>query len=269
MYRIRLTNDRLPKTEGHGLLATAEGFYHADRILPFHVLIYVLEGVIHVTEDGHDYAVGPGEMLFLKSGFRHFGKRQIPRGTRWYYVHFALPQPEEDAEIEEISQLSLPKQLSGLTGGALEAELAAFVERCRSRDETARWYLNQQLYVLLSHIAHYEQQPKAAPGLAERIARHLSRHIHEPFSAEELEKVFFLSYKHMAAVFKKSRSQTMQSYHHRLRMEEGARLLQETLLPVGEISEKLGFADQLYFSRCFHRFTGLSPTAYRRKVRDY
>ncbi|MBE5795335.1 MAG: helix-turn-helix transcriptional regulator, partial [Clostridiales bacterium] len=87
--------------------------------------------------------------------------------------------------------------------------------------------------------------------------------------AKELERAFFLSYKHMAAVFKKSRAQTMHEYHQHLRMEEGARLLRETLLPVGEISEQLGFADQLYFSRCFHGFAGVSPTEYRRQVRDY
>ncbi len=268
MYQVWLTNHLLPRVEGYGLLATAEGFFHADRILPFHVLIYVLEGMIYVTEDGQDYAVGPGEMLFLKSGLRHFGKRQIPRGTRWYYVHFSLFQPEQGVEMNELHHLSLPKQLSGLAGSGLEAELAAFVEACRSRDDTARWYLNQQLFVLLSHIAHFRRQ-KTVPELADRLAHYLSLHIHEPFCAAELEKVFFLSYKHMAAVFRKNRSQTMQGYHHRLRMEEGARLLRETLMPVGEISEKLGFSDQLYFSRCFHRFAGLSPTAYRRQARDY
>ena len=96
MYQVSLSNEQLPSVVGYGLLATAEGFTHADRNLPFHVLIYVLEGTIYVTEDGVDYAVKPGQLLFLKSGLRHFGKRLIPRGTRWYYVHFALPQPTQE-----------------------------------------------------------------------------------------------------------------------------------------------------------------------------
>ena len=276
MYQVRLSNEQLPSVVGYGLLATAEGFYHADRNLPCHVLIYVLEGAIYVTEDGVDYAVKPGQLLFLKSGLRHFGKRQIPRGTRWYYVHFALPQPAVANDAGQPLQtaggvpwLPLPKQLSHLTGSSIEKELGAFVEACHSREETTRWYLNQQLFVLLSHIAHQDRPETPSPDLAQRIAQYLRQHAREPFRAKELERAFFLSYKHMAAVFKKSRAQTMHEYHQHLRMEEGARLLRETLLPVGEISEQLGFADQLYFSRCFHEFAGVSPTEYRRQVRDY
>lgn len=264
MKAIAMTDTCMPVLLGQGLLATADGFTHADRQLPFHVLIYVLEGTIHVTEDGTDYAVQPGEMLFLHSGIRHYGKRPIPKGTRWYYVHFetAAPAPAQ-------RQLELPKYLRGLGGSKLEGELAAFVEACREKDERSRWYLNQQLFVLLSHIGHQGRREEAAPELAERIAEYLSGHADRPFSAGELEKTFFLSYKHMAAVFKKRMGETMLSYHQRLRMEEGARLLRETLLPVGEISDRLGFADQLYFSRCFHRFAGVSPSRYRKEIREY
>ena len=276
MYRVRLSNEQLPSVMGYGLLATAEGFTHADRNLPFHVLIYVLEGAIYVTEHDVEYEVQPGQLLFLKSGLRHFGKRQIPRGTRWYYVHFSLPQPADEACAGQPALnsgspqwLTLPKQLSRLTGSSIEKELGAFVEACHSREETARWYLNQQLFVLLSHIAHHDRPEAPSPDLAQRIAQYLRQHVREPFCAKELERAFFLSYKHMAVVFKKSRAQTMHEYHQHLRMEEGARLLRETLLPVGEISEQLGFADQLYFSRCFHGFAGVSPTEYRRQVLDY
>lgn len=276
MCRVLLSNEQLPSVAGYGLLATSEGFYHADRNLPFHVLIYVLEGTIYVTEDGVDYAVCPGQLLFLKSGLRHFGKQLIPRGTRWYYVHFHLPQPTgADGTVQPLQTadavqwLSLPKHLLHLTGSSIEKELGAFVEACHSRAETARWYLNQQLFVLLSHIAHHDCAAQNAFDLPQRIAQYLGQHTREPFSAKQLEQAFFLSYKHMAAVFKKSHAQTMHEYHQQLRMEEGARLLRETLLPVGEISEQLGFADQLYFSRCFHAFAGVSPTEYRRRIRDY
>lgn len=258
----------LPRVAGQGLLATAEGFYHADRVLPFHVLIYVLEGVIYVTEEDTDYAVGPGEMLFLKSGLRHYGKTEIPRGTRWYYVHFAL---EESLALsdETFSTLTLPKKLTGLSGSSIERKLAAFVEACRSRVEEERWFLPQQLFLLLSHIALWERPERKPLDLSQRLADHLAAHAREAFSAKALEQAFFLSYKHMAAVFKKTYGQTMYAYHQRLRMEAAARLLRETLLPVGEISEQLGFGDQLYFSRCFHRHQGVSPTVYRRQLENY
>ena len=61
-------------------LAVSEPFYHADRILDFNVLIYVVEGVVYVSEEGTDYEIGAGELLFLKKGVRHYGKRRFPAG---------------------------------------------------------------------------------------------------------------------------------------------------------------------------------------------
>jgi AraC family transcriptional regulator, transcriptional activator of pobA len=50
-------------------------------------------------------------------------------------------------------------------------------------------------------------------------------------------------------------------------MLEAARLLQFTDLTVGEVAFRVGFEDQLYFSRAFKRRFGRPPVAYRRAVR--
>ena len=50
-------------------------------------------------------------------------------------------------------------------------------------------------------------------------------------------------------------------------MLEAARLLRFTDLTVGEIAFRVGFDDQLYFSRAFKRFHGEPPMAYRARSR--
>jgi AraC family transcriptional activator of pobA len=50
-------------------------------------------------------------------------------------------------------------------------------------------------------------------------------------------------------------------------MLEAARLLRFTDLTVGEIAYRVGFADQLYFSRAFKRRHGQAPQAYRAAAR--
>lgn len=52
-------------------------------------------------------------------------------------------------------------------------------------------------------------------------------------------------------------------------MLEASRLLLFTDQTVGEIAYRVGFRDQLYFSRAFKRHTGASPTDYRGTRRDY
>ncbi|NLW85874.1 MAG: AraC family transcriptional regulator [Planctomycetes bacterium] len=53
-------------------------------------------------------------------------------------------------------------------------------------------------------------------------------------------------------------------YQTALRIQQACRLLAETRLSIGEIAERTGFDDPLYFSRKFRQCTGRSATEYRR-----
>ena len=52
-------------------------------------------------------------------------------------------------------------------------------------------------------------------------------------------------------------------YLKQLRITEACRLLAETARPIYEIAHLVGFADELYFSRRFHRELGMAPREYR------
>lgn len=280
MNSIVFNNICMPVLNGCDLCAASESFFHADRVIDFNVLIYVIEGAIHVTEDNIDYTINPGEILFLKSGIRHFGTREIAKGTRWYFVHFYYSEQEELPEfLPDISSVrqyepikfsrKLPKKLTGLQGSRIEKMLGEMVDYFHSDDRMKGWNMNPMMHSILTEIAMCNEHEKKPSGLADKIALYLSRHFTEPFSAKVLEKEFFLSYKYMAAVFKKEKGITMQQLHISMRMNEACRLLKSTLMTIGEISEAVGYQDMLYFSRCFHNFVGISPTEYRKSIPKY
>jgi AraC family transcriptional activator of pobA len=50
-------------------------------------------------------------------------------------------------------------------------------------------------------------------------------------------------------------------------MLEAARLLRFTDLTIGEVAFRVGYADQLYFSRAFKRHFGVAPQGYRERAR--
>lgn len=259
---ISLNNRLLPRPCMIDISAAAEPFFHADRILPYHVLIYVIEGVIYVTEEGVDYEVRDKELLFLKSGCRHWGKKEIPKGTRWYYCHFFYEQTKEEFSLS----VYLPKKLKGLKESEIEKKLADLRAFACSDSRRKNWEINGRLFSLLEEIAFYDGERDGNVLLSDKIARFLTEHLGENFSAQKLEKNFFLSYKYMAAVFKKEKQMTLFQYHQKARMDEACRLLKSTVCPVGEIARSLGYQDMLYFSRSFHQSTGMSPTTYRKSA---
>lgn len=280
MNEIVLCNSSMPVMSVCDLCAAPEPFFHADRTVDFHVLIYVIEGVVYVTEQETDYEIRPGELLFLKSGIRHLGKREIPRGTRWYFIHFYLDEMEgaeafapEDGPLipnkPACFGIKLPKKLSGLSGSEVESGLRELSEFFHSENSGKKWEINAKLFSFLSLTAFFGKGKPRCGTLSDRVCGYLNERLSEPFSARKMEKHFFLSYKHMAAVFKKEKQMTLQQYHNKQRMAEACRLLRSTLLPVGEISKELGFSDMLYFSRCFRRYAGMSPTQYRKSAPSF
>ncbi len=56
-------------------------------------------------------------------------------------------------------------------------------------------------------------------------------------------------------------------YHAAQMLREAQRLLVESDAPIKQIAARLGFGDQLYFTKKFSRLTGLAPGEYRRRQR--
>lgn len=66
--------------------------------------------------------------------------------------------------------------------------------------------------------------------------------------------------------FKKNTDMTPVEYLKMLRITKAIDLLEQTNLKVSEISEMVGYADPLYFSRLFKKIKGISPTEYRNRM---
>ena len=70
---------------------------------------------------------------------------------------------------------------------------------------------------------------------------------------------------YIGTVFKACKDISMGKYINSLRLKEACRLLKETNLNVGEISAKVGYGDQNYFSRKFKEEMNMSPMEFRKK----
>lgn len=66
-------------------------------------------------------------------------------------------------------------------------------------------------------------------------------------------------------LFKRHKGCSPKQYLYGVRMEQAGHLLATTALPVEQIAASVGYLDSLYFSKHFRRWSGMAPTAYRKK----
>lgn len=93
----------------------------------------------------------------------------------------------------------------------------------------------------------------------------LREHYAEEFSLKQLAETACMDASYLSDLFKKKTGLTLTQYHQRLRVEAAAIMLRETALPVTEIGERAGFSGDSYFIKIFKRWTGTTPSEYRRR----
>lgn len=95
------------------------------------------------------------------------------------------------------------------------------------------------------------------------ITRYLRKNIQRKLSLDEICSRFSYSKSFLCKIFKEQTGQTLIACFNRLKMEEAARLLQETPLSATAIASSLGFQDLKYFDAMFKKHYGTTPVAYR------
>lgn len=125
----------------------------------------------------------------------------------------------------------------------------------------------------LSHLMglilrHKEEFGYGEADAQERVAKcieFMKGHLREPLKVATLAALMNLSRSHFTATFRRVTGYAPLSYLNHLRMQRAVQLLSTTNLSIKQISEQLGFADPLYFSRAFRKMHSLSPSGHRRR----
>lgn len=96
------------------------------------------------------------------------------------------------------------------------------------------------------------------------VLAYMNSHFMEKISAKDMSRRFGYEEAYFCRRFKAVTGITVMKYLLALRMEQAQRLLKDTDEDVGMIAWKCGFVDSGYFSNCFRRHFGCSPTGFRR-----
>lgn len=107
-----------------------------------------------------------------------------------------------------------------------------------------------------------------APWTARRCTEMMHARLSEDISLYELAAEARLSVFHFARMFKQSIGVSPRVYLMRLRVERACELLETTNLSVTMIAQEVGYSSNQVLARVFIKHRHMSPSEFRRAVRD-
>ena len=237
-------------------------FFQSRHRQKFLSLEYVLEGKLHVLCGNAGYILEAGDLALLHHGQKN-GLLYLPgQICRKYGIILNGRIMEETLRLlhlDQVNYIHLPdsKRL---------AEILARLKRELRRPVSQKSCecISGITFELLNWVAN-ANAPCLRVKESSEIQACLDQRINEKVSISQIAAEFKMSLPTFNLRFQKDFRITPSQYLRKQRMIRACRLLTSTALSIKEITEQIGFQNQLYFSSAFRQCYGLSPSEYRKK----
>lgn len=126
-------------------------------------------------------------------------------------------------------------------------------------------YLHQMFtFAKESKISYYQNR---ASNRNHEIVMKIEEYIHENYwdmelTVTSLSEEIYLDQSYMRRVFLKQKGMKINEYINEVRMMKALQIMKAHDYPMAKVSELSGFSDQAYFSKCFRKYYGMTPSNY-------
>jgi AraC family transcriptional regulator, glycine betaine-responsive activator len=122
----------------------------------------------------------------------------------------------------------------------------------RVRKDTDRQYVPLRAQIGISHRSLI------------RVAQLMEENIEKPLSLEQIAKATGLSRRQIERLFKRDLNCVPKRYYLEMRLRRARELLQQTAMPIMDITAACGFQSPPHFSKCYRNQFGYPPSAERK-----
>lgn len=168
--------------------------------------------------------------------------------------------PEHAGHLQALYQLVLA-DAPEISPSALREGARSLV--CHSHEEMAA--AERFLALLAHHLSANRLVSSSRQTLGYLIKQYVRKNLKKKITLSDISQRLHCSTVTLTEGFRKEFGITIMQYVQEERMKLARELLSGTALSVTDIAERCGFPDVEYFSRCFKKKEGLSPSEWRKK----
>lgn len=242
-----------------------------EEIVVTNRLVLVLSGELDYTVEGARTRMKAGTQFLVPAWVRRVWS--VPHKDSCEIIWCTF----DDEEADRAFGACVPRPLGAReltverTAYLRMFDLHAMASRSPEKAAACRLGLEAELKGMLGRFVLAARLPKP---LSEDVLPHpkiraalrwLGQHFQEPDALEGLYHTCAMSRDYFRSLFSATMECSPQDYIQRLRLRKARYLLLHTEMTVKEITFAVGYEDPLYFSRLYHRFWDVSPSAERRR----
>ena len=248
-------------------------------------MIYVDRGECYVSVDDEPVLLRQGDLCFHKPFENHFLYVEQNMTANVFSIAFRCSsvamrffenrkivagintKQHISAIIHEISNsYFLPFNAPQITGFEYKSDKFLW-----AGDQTIFMRLELMLIDLIRAEGTFYDKPNpflkkeiVNDDLCLKVFEYMELHINEKLSMEDLSRALSFSKSYISKRFASVCGCSIINYFNQMKVNEAKRLIRETNRTFFEISDMLMFSNSHYFSNIFRKYTGMTPTEYKK-----
>jgi len=219
----------------------------------------------------------PGSVTLIPNGVSFgFDLHSEISSTHLYLRREVINEVAERIYNKDISQVDLGLQAT-IFDPIVEQLCRAIREALYDGPAATVLYVDHLIYGLAAYLVRKysnlssssrarRSTDKLSPRLLARTRDLVEARLSERLTLADLAANTGMGPDHYGRLFKMQTGMTLYQFVIRCRVERARHLLEDTRLPITEIAQECGFADQVHLTRVFRRIVGQTPAAYRRET---
>jgi AraC-like DNA-binding protein len=223
-------------------------------------LYYIIDGSFSIrTPDNNIYQLEAGNWYLIPSGYNF--EYNCSSTMEHFYFHIKL------CDFDGTDLLRNCKKVLSLQVNQ-DVDIQLFTQ-CICNSDIVQGLQMRELVtgIILNFISKYDIQICAedySPCIYKALL-YIKQNLSMQLTIQQIADNIFVSKSTLTKHFQKELHMSVNEYICNIIMAEAEYLLMTSNISIGELSHKLGYSDQLYFSRRFKDTFGISPREYRKQ----
>lgn len=148
----------------------------------------------------------------------------------------------------------------GISSNSLKRECFDKIDSSKYAEDLMEAY--QEILDLFNKIID-KQESNINSHMLNKIIQYIYDHYDEQLTLSYVSKLFNFNYYYLSSYFSSHNEEGFNEFLNKIRIKKACEFLQKDI-PISDISSMVGYSDQSYFSKVFKKFTGVTPSNFRK-----